>query len=128
MISNFFSLRIRFSKFFRVAFVALKQHWTRTIQRVVDQIMYNLSAEGHKELDKKTEKALTSHSSIMNKTCPVAQVCNIDTLYTMGKKLGSGTFSEVRYAEDRRSNEQVAIKCVKKKKLGKEDVIALHVN
>lgn len=45
--------------------------------------------------------------------------------YTMGKTIGSGTFSVVKEAIHKQTNQKYAIKCIKRKGLSEEDIEAL---
>ncbi|KAG7383408.1 hypothetical protein PHYBOEH_009939 [Phytophthora boehmeriae] len=45
--------------------------------------------------------------------------------YTLGKELGSGTFSVVREATHKTTGERYAIKCIKRQQLSKDDLEAL---
>jgi len=49
-----------------------------------------------------------------------------DTQYTLGKKLGEGTFSIVREGIHKETGHKYAVKCIKKQGLTQEDLDALH--
>ncbi|KDO32715.1 CAMK/CAMK1 protein kinase [Saprolegnia parasitica CBS 223.65] len=51
---------------------------------------------------------------------------HFDEVYTLGKKLGEGTFSVVKEGTHKASGKKYAIKCIKKQGLTQEDLDALH--
>lgn len=50
---------------------------------------------------------------------------NFSDQYQLGKMIGSGTFSVVREAIHKESNQKYAIKCIKREGLTAEDIEAL---
>ncbi|OQR99104.1 calcium/calmodulin-dependent protein kinase [Achlya hypogyna] len=51
---------------------------------------------------------------------------HFDAVYTLGKKLGEGTFSVVKEGTHKVTGKKYAIKCIKKQGLTQEDLDALH--
>lgn len=52
---------------------------------------------------------------------------DINQLYKMKVALGSGTYSVVKLATDKRTGEEVAIKVITKSQLSCDDVVSLNV-
>lgn len=52
---------------------------------------------------------------------------DINQLYKMKNPLGSGTYSVVKQATDRRTGEEVAVKVITKSQLSGDDVVSLNV-
>lgn len=53
---------------------------------------------------------------------------DINQLYKMKNALGSGTYSVVKLATDKRTGEEVAIKVITKSQLSSDDVVSLNVS
>ena len=53
---------------------------------------------------------------------------DINQLYKMKNALGSGTYSVVKLAPDKRTGEEVAIKVIAKSQLSSDDVVSLNVS
>ena len=52
---------------------------------------------------------------------------DINQLYKMKAVLGSGTYSTVRLATDRKTGEEVAVKVITKSQLTGDDIVSLNV-
>ena len=53
---------------------------------------------------------------------------DINQLYKMKNAVGSGTYSVVKLATDKRTGEEVAIKVITKSQLSSHDVVSLNVS
>lgn len=53
---------------------------------------------------------------------------DINQLYRFKSALGSGTYSVVKQATDRRTGEEVAVKVISKSQLSGDDVVSLNVH
>lgn len=90
------------------------------MDRLYDQIIRNISSQYIEQIRAQAEIK-------EKKTKCVAQVVDIEKLYKLGRKLGSGTFSTVLISQDKRTGERFAIKCIKKCKLSRDDLTGLLV-
>lgn len=95
-------------------------YWKHGMDRLYDQIIRNISSQYIEQIRAQAEIK-------EKKTKCVAQVVDIEKLYKLGRKLGSGTFSTVLISQDKRTGERFAIKCIKKCKLSRDDLTGLLV-
>lgn len=61
------------------------------------------------------------------KTNACAIKADINQLYKLKSVIGSGTYSVVKLATDRKTNEDVAIKVITKSQLSSDDTVSLNV-
>ncbi|TYZ59751.1 hypothetical protein PybrP1_009826 [[Pythium] brassicae (nom. inval.)] len=69
----------------------------------------------------KSELAATAMSASASGDAPAAKTGKVTTYYSLGKVIGSGSYSVVREGVHKHSKDKFAIKCIKRSELTEED-------